>query len=93
MMLPKGPDASLAQDRPRRREEEGICDGERVSPGYRASSREQKAAGWAGGLILFASMMMFLAGVFQGFTGLAAIFSDQFQASGRENPFQLSLTA
>jgi hypothetical protein len=66
---------------------------EQVSPGYRANSRGEKAGAWAGGLILFASMIMFLVGVFQAFTGLVAIFNDQFYVASHEYLFQFSRTS
>ena len=36
------------------------------------------------GLVLFAAMMMFLVGVFQAFTGLVAIFNDEFYVATEE---------
>jgi hypothetical protein len=61
---------------------------EQASPGY----REEKAGARAAGLVLFASMMMFLAGVFQAFTGLVAVVNDQFYVASHEYLFQFSRT-
>jgi hypothetical protein len=36
------------------------------------------------GLVLFAAIMMFLVGVFQAFTGLVAIFNDEFYVATEE---------
>ena len=36
------------------------------------------------GLVLFAAIMMFLVGVFQAFTGLVAIFNDEFYVATQE---------
>jgi hypothetical protein len=65
---------------------------EQVTPGYGANRLETKAGSWAVGLILFASIMMFLAGVFQAFTGLVAIFNDQFYVAPHEYLFQFDRT-
>jgi len=60
---------------------------------YRSARRANKAtSGRAVGLILFASFMMFLVGVFQAFTGLAAIINDQFLVATHEYLFQFDRT-
>jgi hypothetical protein len=64
---------------------------DQASPGYRAG-REQAGGAWAVGLIMFASIMMFLVGVFQAFTGLVAILNDQFLVATHEYLFQFDRT-
>ena len=64
---------------------------EQVSSGYRAASRERKT-GLAVGLVLFAAMMMFLVGVFEAFTGLVAIFNDEFYVATQEYLFKFDQT-
>jgi hypothetical protein len=51
---------------------------DQVSPGYRAASRQRRSDRVAVGLVLFATLMMFMAGVFQAITGLVALFNDDF---------------
>jgi hypothetical protein len=46
------------------------------SPAARRADRE--TSGWAVGLILFAAIMMIMAGVFQALEGLIAIFQNEF---------------
>jgi hypothetical protein len=65
---------------------------EQASPDYRAANREGAGGAWAVGLIMFASIMMFLVGVFQAFTGLVAIFNDQFLVATHEYLFQFDRT-
>jgi hypothetical protein len=64
---------------------------DQVSSGYRAASRERKT-GLAVGLVLFAAMMMFLVGVFEAFTGLVAIFNDEFYVATQEYLFKFDQT-
>jgi hypothetical protein len=65
---------------------------EQASPGYRAGREQAGGGAWAVGLIMFASIMMFLVGVFQAFTGLVAIFNDQFLVATHEYLFQFDRT-
>jgi uncharacterized membrane protein (UPF0136 family) len=51
---------------------------EQMSPRYRSASEPAEVSGWAVGLTVFAATMMILAGAFQGFAGLVAIFKDNF---------------
>jgi hypothetical protein len=44
------------------------------------------------GLVLFAAMMMFIVGVFQAFTGLVAIFNDDFYVNTQEYFFKFDQT-
>jgi hypothetical protein len=74
----------------RRQEELPMAD--QVSPGYRAASRERRSAGLAVGLVLFAAMMMFMAGLFQAFTGLVAIVNDDFYVATQDYLFKFDQT-
>jgi hypothetical protein len=51
---------------------------EQVSPQYRPASEPAEVSGWAVGFTVFAATMMILAGAFQAFAGLVAIFKDSF---------------
>ena len=64
---------------------------EQSSPGYRAA-RGQEATGWAVGFILFAAIMMIMAGVFQALAGLVAIFENEFYVPTRNYIFQFDAT-
>ena len=44
------------------------------------------------GLVLFAAIMMVMVGVFQAFTGLVAIFNDEFYVVTRNYTFDLDVT-
>jgi hypothetical protein len=57
-----------------------------------AGSREE-ASGWAVGFILFAAIMMIMAGVFQALDGLVALFNDTFYVTTRNYTFQFDATA
>jgi len=65
---------------------------EQSSPGYRAA-RGQEATGWAVGFILFAAIMMIMAGVFQALAGLVAIFENEFYVPTRNYLFQFDATS
>jgi hypothetical protein len=54
---------------------------------------EQEASGWAVGFILFAAIMMIMAGIFQAFAGLVALFNDTFYVATREYVFQFDATS
>ena len=64
---------------------------EQSSPGNRAA-RGQEATGWAVGFILFAAIMMIMAGVFQALAGLVAIFENEFYVPTRNYLFQFDAT-
>jgi hypothetical protein len=51
---------------------------EQVSPRYRTAREPAEVSGWAVGFTVFAATMMILAGGFQAFAGLVAIFKDNF---------------
>jgi hypothetical protein len=56
------------------------------------STHAAEPSGWAMGLILFAAVMMMMAGVFQAFAGLVAIFENEFYVATRDYVFQLDAT-
>jgi hypothetical protein len=66
---------------------------EQVSPQYRSAARAEEApSGAAVGFILFAAIMMIMAGVFQAISGLVAIFENEFYVATRNYLFQFDAT-
>jgi hypothetical protein len=65
---------------------------EQTPSGYRAA-RGQEATGWAVGFILFAAIMMIMAGVFQALAGLVAIFENEFYVPTRNYLLQFDATS
>jgi hypothetical protein len=66
---------------------------EQVSPQYRSAARAEEApSGAAVGFILFAAIMMIMAGVFQAISGLVAIFQNEFYVVTRNYLFQFDAT-
>ena len=65
---------------------------DQVSPRY-VSRPEEEVSGWAVGFVLFAGLMMIMAGVFQAMQGLVAVVNDNFYVAGREYLFQFDVTA
>jgi hypothetical protein len=66
---------------------------EQVSPQYRSAARAEEApSGAAVGFILFAAIMMIMAGVFQAISGLVAIFQNEFYVATRNYLFQFDAT-
>jgi hypothetical protein len=59
---------------------------------YRAAGRQREASGWAVSFILFAAIMMIMAGVFQAIAGLVAIFENEFYVATRNYLFQFDAT-
>jgi hypothetical protein len=60
---------------------------------YRAASRSgEEASGWASGFILFAALMMIMAGVWQGLAGLIALFENEFYVATRNYLFEFDAT-
>jgi hypothetical protein len=59
------------------------------SAGSRAA---REPSGWAVGFILFAAIMMIMAGVFQALAGLVAIFENEFYVATRNYLFQFDAT-
>ena len=67
---------------------------EQVSPHYRSPARaEEEPSGAAAGFILFAAIMMIMAGVFQAIQGLVGIFENEFYVATRNYMFQFDATA
>jgi len=67
---------------------------EQVSPQYRSAARaEEEPSGAAAGFILFAAIMMIMAGVFQAISGLVAIFENEFYVATRNYLFQFDATS
>ena len=65
---------------------------EQTAPQYRSAGRAKEASGWAVGFILFAALMMIMSGVFQAFSGLVALFENEFYAATRNYLFQFDAT-
>lgn len=68
---------------------------DQVSPGYRTANRARRARRSdrvAVGLLLFAALMLFIVGMFQAFTGLVAIFNDEFYVATRNYLLKLDQT-
>ena len=65
---------------------------EQAAQPYRSAGREKEASSWAVGFILFAGIMMIMAGCFQFFTGLVALFNDTFYVATRNYLFQFDAT-
>jgi hypothetical protein len=66
---------------------------EQTAPQYRAAGRAQGTSGWAVGFILFAAIMMIMAGAFQVFAGLVALFENEFYVATRNYLFQFDATS
>jgi hypothetical protein len=70
----------------------GSAVAEHAASEYRAASRAEEASGWAAGFILFAAVMMIMAGCFQAFAGVVAIFENEFYVATRNYLLQLDAT-
>ena len=55
-------------------------------------SRSGSSSGWGTGFILFASVMMIMAGIFQAFSGLVAIIDDEFYVTTPNYVLQFDTT-
>ena len=61
---------------------------------YSSAGREESTPSrWAVGFILFAGVMMIMAGGFQAFSGLVALFENEFYVATRNYLFQFDATA
>jgi hypothetical protein len=49
-----------------------------TTPTYQPTTRRDEPSAWATGLTLFAGIMMIMAGGFQAFAGVVALFKDEF---------------
>jgi hypothetical protein len=65
---------------------------EQAAPQYRSAGRAEEASGWAVGFILFAAIMMIMSGIFQAFSGLVALFENEFYVATRNYLFQFDAT-
>ena len=65
---------------------------EEAAPQYRSAGREEES-GWAVGFILFAGIMMVMSGFFQAFSGLVALFQNEFYVATRNYLFQFDATS
>jgi hypothetical protein len=74
-------------------QEEGSAVSEQAAPQYRSSGRTEEASGWAVGFILFAGIMMIMAGSFQALAGLVALFENEFYVATRNYLFQFDATS
>jgi hypothetical protein len=64
---------------------------EQAAPQYRSAGRAE-ASGWAVGFTLYAALMMIMAGFFQAFAGLVALFENEFYVATRNYLFQFDAT-
>jgi hypothetical protein len=75
---------------PQHKEESTVT--EQAESGYRAARRTEEASSWAVGFTLFAALMMIMAGCWQAFAGLVALFENEFYAATRNYLFQFDAT-
>ncbi len=66
---------------------------EQTAPGYRSAGQVEEKSTWAVGFILFAGIMMIVAGGLQAFTGLVALFENEFYVATRNYLLQFDATA
>jgi hypothetical protein len=66
---------------------------EQAAPQYRSAGRAKATSTWAVGFILFAGIMMVMAGFFQAFSGLVALFQNEFYVATRNYLFQFDATS
>jgi tetrahydromethanopterin S-methyltransferase subunit F len=90
-MSTSGPGGTVAPTQ--QRAEGGLQMADEVSQ-YRAGGRaREETSGWAVGFVLFAAIMMIMAGIFQALDGLVALFNDTFYVTTRNYTFQFDVTA
>lgn len=58
-----------------------------------AGRTEPAVSGWAFGFAAFAGAVMLMAGIFQAFAGIAAIFNDEFFVVGPHYTYDIDVTA
>ena len=66
---------------------------EQSQPEWRTMGDDEDVGIWAIGLLMFAAIVMIMAGAFQAFTGLVAILDDQFLIPTRDYLFQFDRTS
>jgi hypothetical protein len=59
---------------------------------YDTADTRHEVSGWAVGAVLFAGVMMVMSGGFQVFSGLVALFEDEFYVATRNYMFQFDAT-
>jgi hypothetical protein len=59
---------------------------------YAAANTESQTSGWAVGFIIFAAIMMMMAGIFQFIAGIIAVFENEFYVTTRNYVFQFDAT-
>ena len=60
---------------------------------YRSASRARDdTSGWAVGFVLFAAIMMIMAGIWQALAGLIALFENEFYVATRNYTFEFDVT-
>jgi hypothetical protein len=57
-----------------------------------AGRAREHTSGWAAGFVLFAALMMIMAGIWQALAGLIAIFENEFYVATRNYTFQFDAT-
>jgi hypothetical protein len=65
---------------------------EQTAPQHRSAGRAQGTSGRAVGFILFAAILMIMAGAFQAITGLVALFKGEFSVATRNYLLQFDTT-
>ena len=58
----------------------------------RATSQQDKPSAWATGFIMFAAVLMIMAGAFQALSGLVALFQDEFYVTTPNYVLQFDTT-
>jgi hypothetical protein len=59
---------------------------------YESMGEQKEASGVAVGFIIFAGVLMIMAGAFQAFTGVVALFENEFYVTTRNYVFQFDAT-
>jgi hypothetical protein len=62
---------------------------EQTTSDYGFDGREATTSGWATGLMVFAGMMMIMAGAFQALSGIVTLFQNEFYVATRNYLLQL----
>jgi hypothetical protein len=66
---------------------------EQTTSDYGFDGREATTSGWARGFIVFAGVMMIMAGAFQALSGLVALFENEFYVATRNYLLQFDATS
>ncbi len=65
---------------------------DRSATEYESMGEQKEASGVAVGFIIFAGVLMIMAGAFQAFTGVVALFENEFYVTTRNYVFQFDAT-